>query len=330
MKKVIVCGVMALLCVSLFAAGQKDKTYTIRVGTIVSETHPDVLALKEVFIPQIEQGSGGRIKVEIYPNGQLGGDREMAEAVQMGTLTMAIPDAAVLAGFDGRISVLGLPYLFSSRENAFAALNGPLGNKLNEYVAEKGFYNLGFQENGIRHVTNNVRPITQPSDLQGIKIRTMENPMHIAYFRAIGANPSPMAWGELYTALKQGTVDAQENPYVMIDDGKFYEVQKYVSETGHVFSLNLFIANKKFIDDLPADLREVVINAGKASAAAQIQKTAAMEADFKAVCLKSGMVANELSAEAKKAFIDATTAVYAQFEPELGKEIMDLARAAQK
>jgi tripartite ATP-independent transporter DctP family solute receptor len=321
------CVIMTVLGGVSSAAGPE---YTVRVGSIVSETHPDILAMKDVFVPRVEGESGGRIKVELYPNAQLGGDREMTEAVQLGTLHMAIPASSAMAGFDKRIQVLDLPYLFTSRETAFEALDGELGRKIDEYLLEKGFRNLGYQENGMRHVTNNKKPVRTPEDLRGVKIRTMENPMHIAYFKELGANPTPMSWGELYTALQQGVVDAEENPYAIIADGKFNEVQKYVSETGHVFSVTLLVANKKFIDDLPEDLRAIIVNAAKDCAVAQRKMIADMESGFKEEMISSGMEANELSASDKKPFVDATAAVYSQFEGELGKEIMDLARKAQK
>ena len=182
----------------------------------------------------------------------------------------------------------------------------------------------------MRHVTNSKRPIKSPADLKGLKIRTMENPMHIAFFKELGANPTPMSWGELYTALQQGTVDAQENPYAMIDDGKFYEVQKYVSETGHVFSYEILIANKKFMDKLPADLRKVVVDAAHKAIMAQRASLEKEEAAFKAKVTKAGLKANELTPEQKKPFVEATKKVYAQFEKDLGKEIMDIARKVQK
>ena len=323
---VIVCLISFVFAASAFAAPE----YTIKVGSIVSDTHADMIAMKKVFVPAIENGSKGRIKVELYPNAQLGGDRELCEAVQLGTIQMALPASSALAGFDKRIQVLDLPYLFTSRKAAFEALDGILGNKINEYVLAKGFINLGYAENGMRHLTNSKRPVHSPADIKGMKIRTMENPMHIAYFKALGANPAPMSWGELYTALQQGTVDAQENPYAMIVDGKFYEVQKYVSETGHVFSVTMLIANKKFIEKLPEDLRKIVIKAGHDFAIEQRKTIAGLEAGFKAEAIKGGMTANELTAAEKKAFVAPTVGVYKQFEKDLGKEIMDIAKKVQK
>ena len=331
MKKMIICMAaifsIVVFCASAFAAAPE---YTIKVGSIVSDTHADMVAMRDVFVPQVEKESNGRIKVELYPNAQLGGDRELSESVQLGTVQIAIPASSAMAGFDNRIQVLDLPYLFTSRETAFEALDGELGKKIDEYLLQKGFWNLGYQENGMRHVTNNKQPIKTPADLKGLKLRTMENPMHIAYFKELGANPTPMSWGELYTALQQGVVDAEENPYAMIVDGKFNEVQKYVSETGHVFSVTLLIANKKFIEELPEDLRKIVIKAGNDYALAQRKLIAGMESKFKEDLVKSGMKANELTAADKKPLVDATKKVYAQFEGQLGKEIMDIARKVQK
>ena len=327
MKKLLA----AVTFMAIMAAGAAFAApeYTIKVGYIVSDTHPTMQAMK-VFAKDVDAGSKGKIKVELYPNAQLGGDRELCEGVQMGTIQMAIPSTSALAGFDKRIQVLDLPYLFTTRKAAFDAVDGELGQKLNTYLSKKGFEVLGYQENGFRHVTNSKRPIKTPADLKGLKIRTMENPMHIAFFKELGANPTPMSWGELYTALQQGTVDAEENPYAMIDDGKFYEVQKYVSETGHVFSYEILIANKKFMDKLPADLRKVVVDAAHKAIMTQRASLEKEEAAFKAKVTKAGLTANELTPEQKKPFVEATKKVYAQFENELGKEIMDIARKVQK
>ena len=327
MKKLLA----AVTFMAIMAAGAAFAApeYTIKVGYIGSDTHPTMQAMK-VFAKDVDAGSKGKIKVELYPNAQLGGDRELCEGVQMGTIQMAIPSTSALAGFDKRIQVLDLPYLFTTRKAAFDAVDGELGQKLTTYLSKKGFEVLGYQENGFRHVTNSKRPIKTPADLKGLKIRTMENPMHIAFFKELGANPTPMSWGELYTALQQGTVDAEENPYAMIDDGKFYEVQKYVSETGHVFSYEILIANKKFMDKLPADLRKVVVDAAHKAIMTQRASLEKEEAAFKAKVTKAGLTANELTPEQKKPFVEATKKVYAQFENELGKEIMDIARKVQK
>ena len=327
MKKILA-AVMFMVIMAAGAASAAPE-YKIKVAYISSESHPTAQAMTG-FAKDVDSASKGRIKVELYPNGQLGSDRELCEGVQMGTIQMVVSSTSALAGFDKRIQVLDLPYLFTTRKAAFDAVDGELGKKLNSYLEKKGFLVLGYQENGFRHVTNSKRPIKTPADLKGLKIRTMENPMHIAFFKELGANPTPMSWGELYTALQQGTVDAQENPYAMIDDGKFYEVQKYVSETGHLFSYEIIIANKKFMEKLPADLRKIVDDAAHRAVMAQRARMEKEEAVFKAKVTKTGLKANTLPPEQKRPFVDATKKVYSQFEKDLGKEIMDIAKKVQK
>ncbi|WP_302794820.1 TRAP transporter substrate-binding protein [Cloacibacillus evryensis] len=327
MKKILA-AVMFMVIMAAGAASAAPE-YKIKVAYISSESHPTAQAMTG-FAKDVDSASQGRIKVELYPNGQLGSDRELCEGVQMGTIQMVVSSTSALAGFDKRIQVLDLPYLFTTRKAAFDAVDGELGKKLNSYLEKKGFLVLGYQENGFRHVTNSKRPIKTPADLKGLKIRTMENPMHIAFFKELGANPTPMSWGELYTALQQGTVDAQENPYAMIDDGKFYEVQKYVSETGHLFSYEIIIANKKFMEKLPADLRKIVDDAAHRAVMDQRARMEKEEAVFKAKVTKTGLKANTLTPEQKKPFVDATKKVYSQFEKDLGKEIMDIAKKVQK
>ena len=327
MKKILA-AVMFMVIMAAGAASAAPE-YKIKVAYISSESHPTAQAMTG-FAKDVDSASKGRIKVELYPNGQLGSDRELCEGVQMGTIQMVVSSTSALAGFDKRIQVLDLPYIFTTRKAAFDAVDGELGKKLNSYLEKKGFLVLGYQENGFRHVTNSKRPIKTPADLKGLKIRTMENPMHIAFFKELGANPTPMSWGELYTALQQGTVDAQENPYAMIDDGKFYEVQKYVSETGHLFSYEIIIANKKFMEKLPADLRKIVDAAAHRAVMAQRARMEKEEAVFKAKVTKTGLKANTLTPEQKKPFVDATKKVYSQFEKDLGKEIMDIAKKVQK
>jgi tripartite ATP-independent transporter DctP family solute receptor len=318
-----------VLCAAALPASAAVE-YTIKVGSIVSDTHPDMMVMKSTFIPLVEGKSEGRIKVELYPNGQLGGDRELTESVQMGTLQIALPATSVLAGFEKRFQVLDLPFLFTTREAAFEALDGELGAALNSFLPAKGFGCLGYIENGFRHITNSKKPITHPDDLKGVKLRTMENAMHIAFFKQLGANPTPMSFGELYNALQQGTVDGQENPFTLIYESKFYEVQKYASATGHVFSVVMLLSNKKFMDALPEDLRTIVTEAAAAFVEEHRRVMPGAEEENTKLLLESGMAVNELTPEQKKPFVEATASVYQEFEADLTQEIMDLAKKAQK
>lgn len=321
---------IAAMFLFFFAFSASAADYTIKVGTIQPESHPDCVLMREVFQKYVEENSGGRIKVELYPNAQMGGDREMAEAVQLGILQMALPVTSITASFEKSFNVVELPYLFTTRESAFEALDGELGKELDKRLLKTGMMNLGYFENGFRHITNNKRPIYSPEDLKGLKIRTMEVPPHIAFFKELGANPTPMSFGELYTALQQGTVDGQENPIVLIHDSRFYEVQKYCSLTGHVFSVVHILTNKSFIDNLPSELQEVVKEGARRFVARHREVMPQEEEELIVELQNKGMKINDLTPEQKKPFVEAAHAIYEQFKGEIGEDIIALAEKVAK
>ncbi|MCF4114136.1 MULTISPECIES: TRAP transporter substrate-binding protein [Dethiosulfovibrio] len=317
----------AVMTTSAFAAKPK---FVFKFGTIVPGTHADCIAANKVFKKSLEEGSNGRIKFELYPNAQLGGDREMVEACQLGVLDGCLPAGSTLVGFDKRFQMLALPYLFRDRETAFKSLDGKVGQTLNSHLPEIGLVGLGFTENGFRHVSNNRGPINTPEDMKGIKLRTMENPMHLAYFKAIGANPTPMAWGELYTALQQGVVDGEENPAALVNEARFYEVQKYYSKTGHVFSACDIIVSKVFFDSLPEDLQKVLIESAKKYAAAQRKEIIKQERESFEALKENGMILNEISPENREKFAELAAPLYSQFKEEIGDELYQMAMELQK
>ncbi|WP_367153763.1 DctP family TRAP transporter solute-binding subunit [Aminivibrio sp.] len=311
---------------SAFAAAE----YVIKVGYILPENQSDHIIMRDVFKKDIEEKSGGRIAVELYPNAQLGGDRELIESVQLGTVQVAIPATSALAGFDKRFQVFDLPFLFKSKEVAFKALDGELGKTVDKLLKPLGMRNLGYGENGYRHITNSRNPIHKPDDLKGIKLRTMENPLHIAFFKMLGANPTPMSFGELYTALQQGTVDGQENPVVLVYTSKFYEVQKFYSLTGHVYSATMLVANDDFFASMPEDLWKIVEDAGKRYVVEQRALAEVQEQEFLEELKKTGLQINELTPDEKQLFIDATLPVYDQFKGVIGEELVELAKKANE
>jgi tripartite ATP-independent transporter DctP family solute receptor len=321
---ILVASAFAALCAGSALAA--DPQYVMKVGYIVPETQSDHIIMRDVFKKDVEAKSGGRIKVELYPNAQLGGDRELTESVQLGTIQMAIPATSALAGFDKRFQVFDLPFLFKSKQAAYKALDGELGRKLDALLPAMGMVNLGYGENGFRHITNNRGPITKPADLKGLKIRTMENPMHIAFFKLLGANPTPMNFGELYTALQQKTVDAEENPIALVYTSKFYEVQKFYSLTGHVYSATMLVTNKKFLDKLPADLRKIVTDAARRYVVEQRKLSDKQEGEFLGLLKKAGMKVNEVTPAEKAAFVKATLPVYDSFKDVLGADLIETAK----
>lgn len=325
METVLIGSFLLLIFASSCLAADK---YIVKIASVVPETQSQHIALRDFFKKYVEEKSGGRMVVEIYPNGQLGGERQAIESVQLGTIHMTVTALAVLSGFEPRFQVFDLPFLFKDKPSAYKALDGELGDKLNQLLPNLGIMNLAFAENGFRHITNNRAPIHKPEDLKGLKIRTMENPIHMASFRALGANPTPMSFGELYTALQQKTVDAQENPIPLIYTTKFYEVQKYATLTGHVYAATTFLCNDTWFNSLPKDLQKIVKDGAILFRDEQRKLTEAQDKEMLALLKQSGMQINELTQAEKDDFIKATAPVYEEFSKSVpgGKDFIELAR----
>ncbi len=331
-KFVMALAIVGLLTVGIFAKENynekkfaNQETFTIRLAHVSNETSPihlQSLKLKEL----LEAESDGRFKVEIYPNGQLGGDRQATESVSLGTVTASLPGTAILSGFEPKFMVGDLPFLFTSREAAYKAYDNELGEELNKLLDPLNLVNLGYSETGFRHISNSKHPITTPEDLEGIKIRTMENPIHMDSFREWGASPTPMAFSELFTGLQQGTIDAQENPLQIISSSRFYEVQDYLTISGHFFATGSLLFNKDFVDKLPDDLREILYDCARESTIYGRELVAEMEADYLEELKANGMEVNVLTDEQKQLFIDKSKQVYEKYEDVLGKDLIEKAR----
>ena len=301
--------------------------YTIKVGHTLQEDTPSHKAF-QVFEEEVEKNSNGRIAVELYPNSSLGSERVMFEACQMGTLEVAYGTTSVLANFDTNLQVLDLPFLFTDEAHARKALTGELGEAAAANLGDIGLMNLTYMENGIRHMMNNKHPINTPDDVKGLKMRTMENTVHMRAFELMGASPTPMAFTELFTALQQGTVDGNEQPIFLTMTSRFEEVQKYLSLTGHFYTAGIATINKNFFESLPEDLQKVVTDAADVAREAQYQycdedNATALE------YLKTKMEVNEITPENHQLFVDVTAPVYNEVEAVVGADLMAIARAAQ-
>lgn len=310
--------------------GDDDKVTTIRISHVLAEDHPSNTTLIDVFKPEVEKNSNGKLKVEIYPNAQLGSDRQAIEAVSLNTLEMSVPGGPVLSGFYEPFMIFDLPFIFDDREAVYAAMDGELAVKASEGLLDQNIMILGIGENGFRHISNNKAPIYTPDDLDGMKIRTMENPLHIAAFKGMGANPTPIAFGELFTALQQKTVDAQENPVAVIFTSKFNEVQDYLTLTGHVFANCPYIISKDFYEGLSPDLQKVVTDAVDKTVIAQRERLAEMESSYIADLEASGMEINELTPEQRQLFVDKSKPAFDLFEEKFGDELIKLAESYNK
>lgn len=251
----ILLGLVCFVPVSI-AAPQYTIKFSIHIPP-TEEVYSYAAAL--YFKTLVEARSQGRIEVKLFPSNQLGSERESLEGLQLGTHQMDFTSTGPVPSFAPEIQCLAMPYLFSSRAVAWEVFDGDFGKEIIESVAAKtGMRILGISENGIRHFVTTKKPVHSVADLKGLKIRTMENPAHMIMVKALGANPSPIAWGELYTALQQGVVDGYELPLPLIDVVKLYQVSEYVILDGHIYDPFFLWINQKFYDKLPADLKTII------------------------------------------------------------------------
>ena len=294
----------------------------IKVGHGAAESFHMHRALLH-FEGLVEAGSNGEIDGQIFPSSQMGPDREMIEGVQTGVLEMAIPPSSFFAGWDPAFAVIELPYMYASKDIAFDVLESEAGDGMIERVENQGLVGLGWLELGVRNVTNNVRPIATPADLEGVKLRTMQVPAHVATFQALGANPTPMNFGEVYSALQQGVIDGQENPLAIITSQRFYEVQKHLSTTGHVFAVYMPVISQPFFESLSAEHQQLVRDSMAAARLHQAEIVSAEDASQLDEIRAAGVEVLELTAEQRQAFADATESVRLQYRDEVGAEAYD-------
>jgi tripartite ATP-independent transporter DctP family solute receptor len=271
----------AVLCTVAIAGNAQDiQERTIRFGHLNNTDHP-VSAGVQKFAELVAAKSGGKLKVKEFPASQLGNEMQQQSGLQGGVQEMSAPASTSLAGIVKEFGLIDLPFSVTDFAQADALLDGPLGKTLIAKLSDRGLVALGFWDLGFRNVTNSKQPITKPEDLAGLKIRVIPNPVFLDTFRAFKANPVPMPFAELYGALESKAVDGQENPYSVILSNKFYEVQKYVSATNHVYAANIVLVSKKFWDKLsPAEQRVMSEAADEARA---YQRSVSRDAAQKAV-----------------------------------------------
>jgi len=278
----------------------------------------------DVLAQEVEKGTNGRIIIKNFFSGSLGGERESIESVQLGTQELAGTSTGPIPNFVPAVKILDIPFLLRDKAHARAVLDGPIGQALLKEFDSKGFKALAWSENGVRHMTNNKRPINLPDDLKGLKMRTMENPVHVAAYKGFGIITTPMAFPEVFTALQQGVVDGQENPLSVIMAAKFEQVQKFMTLTAHVYSPALLLMNKAAFDKLsPAD-QKVFLDAAKLAAAATRARVDKDDASGVADLRAKGM--NIIETFDKSAFVARLAPVFTQFEKEFGKDKIDAIR----
>ena len=305
--------------------GGTGGTKEIVLGHVYAEGHNTnkaCLAFKDF----IEEKSGGSMTVNVQGNSVLGGDEDMIEMCAEGTVTMMIPSTSTLEMYAPEWAIASMPYLYDSPEDCFAAFDGEVGAYLQATLEDTPYVCVGFNSNGIRSMTNNVRPITCADDLNGIKMRVMSSATYVAWMNALGANATPMGYNELFTGLQQGTVDGQENAPSMIWESAFYEVQKYLSLTEHVYDMNAIIVNRAIYEGLTEE-EKAIFDEGVKTYMIDQQRDAEIgdtQSYVDQIAAEGTTEVNTLDAAAKQTFRDKLADYYAQSREELGDEIWDL------
>ena len=327
MKKCVISVVMALMVAAAAFAGQAEAATTLRLGHVVADNSSLDKGL-DYFAKLVSDKSGGELKIQVFPNSSLGDNTAMMEQLQFGSLDMMAPSVAALSGFTPSTAIFDLPYLFKNEAAAEEVLDGPLGDTVGKALEPQGFYLLGWMTQSWRHLTCN-KEVTKPADVAGIKIRTMDSKYHMAHFNTLGASAIPMAMSELYTALQQGTIDAQENPYTNIVNSRFYEVQKYVVETGHIYDACPLIISTITWKRLDDNQKKIIQEA--AAEAVNWERAEVKKDDdiFREQVKKSGTTVIVLTPEQRAEFRKAAQPVYDEFVKEQGQAGADAVRAVE-
>jgi len=322
-RSVFAFGLLAAFGLALPAAAQDIQERTIRIGHLNNPDHPTSTGVKK-FAEIVAAKSGGKIKVQEFPSSQLGNELQQQSALQGGVQEMLVASTTSLAGIVKEFGVFDFPFLFGNARQADAMVDGPLGRMLSGKLAEKGVVILGFFDLGFRNVTNGKRPITKPEDLEGLKLRVIPNPVFLETFKTFKANPIPMPFAELYGALESKAVDGQENPYSVILSSKFYEVNKYVSATNHVYATNPIQISKRFWDKLSPTEQKLLQEA--AVEAQNYQRVVSRDAAAKAVGeLKArGMVYNDIAPAELARMRSEVKPVYDKFGASYDPAVMSL------
>ena len=325
-RTLIAATTAALLGASFSALAQDIKPRLIRFGYGLNEQSNQGRAAK-VFAEQVEKASGGKMKVRAIGAAALGPDNQMQQALIGGAQEMMVGSTATLVGITKEMAIWDTPFLIANTKEADAMLDGPIGEKIKAKLQDKGLVGLVYWENGFRNLTNSKRPITKMEDMNGIKLRVMQNNVFLNSFQTLGANAIPMAFSELFSALETHTVDGQENPLNTILSSKFYEVQKYMTVTNHVYSPWIVLVSKKWWDQLSKDEQKVLSDAAKVSRDFERKDTREEAARAMGDLKAKGMQVNELSPAESARMRDKLTKVYASIGADVG---MDLWNETQK
>jgi len=293
MKRLLMKTVLASMV--LLAVGASAQERTIKFATQNPKGHPIVMGM-EKFAELVAANAAGKIKVNLFPGGALGSDQANVSALQGGTLEMVSMNSGILASQVKDFAVYDFPFLFANAKEADTVVDGAFGSKMHAKLEEKGLVGLAYYELGFRSLTNSRRPINKVSDIEGLKLRVIPNPINVDWVKALGANPTPLPFPEVYAALEQKAIDGQENPVTVINANKFYEVQKNLALTNHQYNPQSVLISKKFWDSLSAAEKQVLKSAAQESAKYQREQARGQVAGALDNLKKNGMAVTELPA----------------------------------
>ncbi|MCX7779447.1 MAG: TRAP transporter substrate-binding protein [Negativicutes bacterium] len=327
---VLIAGLVLAGCSGQKDAGEKKAgPKVMKLGIVTNKDRSLTKGLVK-FAEIVEKETGGSIKAEVFADGVLGGDRQVIEALQMGTVHGTAVSTGVVAAFAPRFDAFDLPFLFKDKQTAFKVFDGPIGQEVLGDLPKAKLIGLAYWENGFRHLTNNKREVKTAEDIKGLKIRTLESKVHVEAWKTLGANPTPMSFSQLYTALEQSVVDGQENPYGNVVASKFNEVQKYLTNTGHIYNANVFLVSKPFWDSLTEKEREAIKKAAIEARDYQRQLNEKEDQDSVAILKEKGMKITDLNPGEKEKMQQMLQPLYQQVAKTVGGDLVDRIVAATK
>lgn len=317
-KNTIKGGMLALCLAAAAPVAALAGDVTIRLGHVLPESHSWHIAATG-FAKDVAERTEGRVEIEVFPSGQLGSEKEVIEGLQFGSVQAGLIGSGSFQGIEPRMGIIEMPYAWESREQAFAALDGDLGTALADMLGQKGIKVIGWWENGFRNITNNTRPVVEPADMAGLKIRVTPDKVRLATFEGLGAEPAPLSFGELYSALQQGVFDAQENPLAIIYSASFFEVQKYVSLSEHIWGAATLTVSNATWNKLSPEDQAIVTEAATEWGAKQREMVAEANAELVAQLEAKGMEFNEVN---KTAFIEAVAPIWESQKDVYGEDLL--------
>lgn len=299
---------------------------SIRLGHVLPESHSWHQAASG-FADEVAERTEGRVDIKVFASGQLGSEKEVIEGLQFGSVQAGLIGSGSFQAIEPRMGIIEMPYAWGARDQAFAALDGDLGDALESLLEAKGLKVIGWWENGFRNITNNVRPIEKPADLAGLKIRVTPDKVRLATFELLGAQPAPLSFGELYSALQQGVFDAQENPLAIIHSSSFFEVQKYVSLSEHIWGAATLTLSKSVWDKISPEDQAIVSEAATSWGQKQRDMVEQANAELVAQLEEKGMQFNEVD---KAAFIEAVAPIWEDQKSVYGEELLSILNTYRK